>query len=330
MKKHLALTGVILLALGAISCSRHATAHLMLGKDFEGDSVTIATFHDTVPLEKGVVKDGEVTLDLSDDLGDKPSLVQIMIGGRSRGFFVLESGRIEIDSVRNPSGTPLNDRFTKLSIKADSVAETDDMDLYRKILTDFYKENKDNAIGEYFGVELVRNSELHDIDLMLAGASDELKKSTRLANYRNAALLRENTSPGRKFVDFGAVQPDGSTMKLSDIAGRGQYTLVDFWASWCPYCVRDLSSLKEIYEEFSPKGLKMVGVAVRDQIDATDQAVKKYDIPYQILYNAGRIPYDLYGFTGIPYYMLISPDGTIVSRGETPAALRQRLNKIYL
>ena len=56
--------------------------------------------------------------------------------------------------------------------------------------------------------------------------------------------------------------------------------------------------------------------------------VKKRDISWDVLYNTQRVPYDIYGFTGIPHHILISPDGTILSRGENAAQIRAHMERI--
>ncbi len=74
--------------------------------------------------------------------------------------------------------------------------------------------------------------------------------------------------------------------------------------------------------------VEIVGVAVRDIPEDTRAMVAKQDIPWPILYNTERRPYGIYGFSGIPHHMLISPDGVIISRGENVSQLRSRLEKI--
>jgi len=66
-------------------------------------------------------------------------------------------------------------------------------------------------------------------------------------------------------------------------------------------------------------------VAVRDLPEDTRAMVEKQEIVWPVLYNTERVPYDIYGFSGIPHHILVAPDGTIVSRGESAAQLRDRL-----
>ena len=108
----------------------------------------------------------------------------------------------------------------------------------------------------------------------------------------------------------------------------GKYTLVDFWASWCPYCIKELPELRELYNKYKDSNLILVGVAVRDEEADTKTAVEKHGISWPVMYNTRRIPYDKYGIGGIPHHILIAPDGTIISRGESVKQLDTRLRSL--
>ena len=105
--------------------------------------------------------------------------------------------------------------------------------------------------------------------------------------------------------------------------------LVDFFASWCPYCIKEFPDLKEIYTQYKDKGFEIVGVAVRDKEEDTRLTVEKHELEWVIMYNAARKPYDIYGFTGIPHFMLLDKEGVIVSRGESPRQISERLANIF-
>ena len=86
--------------------------------------------------------------------------------------------------------------------------------------------------------------------------------------------------------------------------------------------------MKTLYAEMKDKGVEIVGVAVRDTPEDTRDAVKKYGLEWPVVYNTGRTPYDIYGFSGIPHHILIGPDGKIISRGESIEAIRKTLESI--
>lgn len=324
---HKSIFSVILLGAIAASCSRDASLQADFLPKFEDKEVTLATYADTLTLATGVIKNGKVAFDYTQlsDL-DMPILGQLIIDGRTRGIIVIEPGIAHMDTTYLVTGTPLNEKLGALLARTDSIEALDDERQYIKFIEDTYNANKDNPIGEFFGTELIRNLEAPQIDSVMDLAPAWMASSRRVNRYVEAAKLRKATAPGSHFVDFSAKQPDGSTASLSQYAGHGKWTLVDFWASWCPYCIKELPQLKELQQKYADK-LQIVGVAVRDEADDTKAAVLRHNITWPVIFNAARKPYDIYGFTGIPHLMLISPDGTIVSRGENPARIAERLEK---
>ena len=98
--------------------------------------------------------------------------------------------------------------------------------------------------------------------------------------------------------------------------------IVDYWASWCGPCIRETKVIKEILEEYGPKGLEVLGVAVWDEPQNTLRAIEHHKLPWQQIINAQTVPTDLYGISGIPCILLIAPDGTILSRDKQDEELR--------
>ena len=104
--------------------------------------------------------------------------------------------------------------------------------------------------------------------------------------------------------------------------------VVDFWASWCGPCRREIPVIKEIFEKYKSQGLSVLGVAVWDKPDDTMRAINDLLIPWPQIINAQNVPTDLYGINGIPHIMLIGPDGTILSRGLQGNELKAKVDEI--
>lgn len=133
-----------------------------------------------------------------------------------------------------------------------------------------------------------------------------------------------------KYIDFKAVQPDGTVVKLSDYVGKGKYILVDFWASWCGPCREEIPHLKDLWYEFKGDNFDIVGAPVFDKPENTQEAVDEFKIPWkQILSVPESVP-EAYGFNYIPYIILISPDGTVLERDLRGEAVREAVKKYLI
>lgn len=323
----LSLCSALMLVTGA--CKKESTLHIQFPERYEGKTVELMNYKDSTLLATAVVKGGEATFVTAEsDSVRFPMFTQLSVDGRVNAFYILESGHASVtDSTSVATGTPLNDRFAALMARLDSIENLDDMSQYVNFTEDQYNANKDNPLGDYFGIEWLKYADPERVDSMLAKTPSDFRNSRRVRHYEDFARHRMKTSPGRKYVDFSGETAEGVGRKLSELIPSGKYTVIDFWASWCPYCIRELPDLKALRADFGDM-VEIVGVAVRDIPEDTRTMVAKQDIPWPILYNTERRPYDIYGFSGIPHHMLISPDGVIISRGENVSRLRSRLEEI--
>ena len=139
---------------------------------------------------------------------------------------------------------------------------------------------------------------------------------------------RVEKDPAKPFTDFSVVY-QGKTTRLSDYVGRGQYVLVDFWASWCAPCLAEVPNLIAAYHKYKGKGLQVVGVAVSDKPAHTESAIKEYRIDYPQIINAQDIVDKAYGISTIPRIFLFAPDGTIVASDLRGEDIEKKLAEIF-
>lgn len=251
---------------------------------------------------------------------DEPYAARVLLDGKRLPVFILESGSTAIDVQRNLAfGSPLTDQLNAIS---DSInyysmelqsAPTDEgkQEIYNNLLAYVdgqMRQNVDNPIGYLLFMDLAYEMEPKEL-------IEFIEQNPSMGKYERVSKLVENnrkkaaTSVGAKYIDF-----DVEGKKLSDYVGKdGKYLLVDFFASWCGPCLRQLPVLKELYSEYGDK-LNVLGVAVWDEPEASLRAIEQHQLPWECIINAGTIPTDIYGISGIPCIMLIAPDGTILSR----------------
>ncbi len=329
-KKYYAL-GLLTLAVAPLLSAEPFKIIAPMGDDEEGAMATLvdfdsgATIDSVLVAEHAAIFQGEI---------DEPILARVMVDGTRQPVFILESGTISFNAQEGPFGTMLNDQLRDLTrnisaiqaqFRSASTEEEQDAlyDSYEALLDSTMQANADNAFGYY----IFLNGSAPQLDA--PELREELARYPYFASRQRAKKILENaerreaTQPGGKFIDFAITQPDGSVKKLSDYVGKGKYTLVDFWASWCGPCIRQTAVLKDIYNKYKDDGrLDVLGVAVWDEVDATRAAIEKHELPWECILDAQSIPTELYGISGIPCIILFGPEGTIISRDKQDDALR--------
>ncbi|MCS7152309.1 MAG: TlpA family protein disulfide reductase [Endomicrobia bacterium] len=120
-----------------------------------------------------------------------------------------------------------------------------------------------------------------------------------------------------KYIDFEAQQiVSTDTFKLSSIVGK-KLILINFWTTWCPYCVEEIPHLINLYNKYKDNGLEILAINIGEPKNKVENFVISEKIPYKILLDTqGKIARQ-YGVRGIPTNFLISPEGNIIFAGHS-------------
>ena len=305
------------------------------------DSVQIANGRFT--LERAVAEDG---------------LIAHLVIPRSYNLsFIPEEGIIKADlAAIAATGTALNDLHAQKA-KAREALETEtrgrlkairaDKNLddkakeeaQEKIVNEFYgkikplaeadlKEHPNDAIGlialqNLLGMEDVNVAKA---EALLQQAGDRLRAEESITKMVARLRRVEATQAGAQFVDFEGVDDANKAVRLSDYVGKGHYVLVDFWASWCGPCRREIGHLKKVRDAYTDKGLVILGTVVWDEMEDHLKAMKELEITWPQIFNKTEAT-ELYGIAGIPQIILFDPAGKIVARDLRGEEINKLLDK---
>lgn len=282
-------------------------------------------------------EEGEYTLTQQTDEAGNTNLVR---GGKETSSFV------KVQAL-NDEVAAVNKKYTDLiNAKMATVPEGEEpseelINEINQLQSDFFKEYR--AISEKYYTDGGNTILDYTAFSYLAGQYDDaeyvehfdaagsmIKNDKDLQARYNMAKAAVSTSVGGKFVDYEIVNPAGESKMLSEFREEGKYFLLDFFASWCGPCKRSMPTLAEVEKQYS-KILSSVSIAVweRDNDGAAyAEVVKTHKITWATMQDAQSKGVELYGVSGVPTFILFSPEGEVLLRGHDIDEVKAKLEEL--
>lgn len=351
------LLSVLLFASAILAQAQDAVIYTISGTVSDGIKCVYLSSLRNEPIDTALVENGKFQFNgslpqhtfvtLSDDASNLP--VNLLIDGTS----------VEVNMERRSlKGSKLNERLNKadrqitdltIDYMQDQIEyaqvrqwQTELRDSLRRVMNASYNKvvvemknviraNPDNVIPALYLSQIYNTLTIDELKEYLDETHVYASHPLCVGAWRTLNHY-EKTNIGTRFTDLVEADTAGVSHRLSEYVGKGNYVLIDFWASWCAPCLLEMDNVKAVYQKYHEKGFEIVGLSfdrgrqpwINAIVDHHLDWIHLSDLKY---WNSEASV--VYGISSIPANILVDGNGIIVATDLRGEELSRKLRQIF-
>jgi len=198
-----------------------------------------------------------------------------------------------------------------------------------EILGEKIKQNA-NMYASIMAIQSLETDKFVDVYKALdAGLISKFPNDKNVRMFHDVVSKILSSTIGQEAPEINLPSVDGKEMKLSSL--RGKIVLIDFWASWCGPCRKEMPNVVKAYAKFKTKGFEIFGVSLDDNKDRWVEAIAKDGITWPQVSDLKKWDGDVvrnYNITGIPFTVLLDKEGKIIAKNLRGEELEKKLAEV--
>jgi len=160
---------------------------------------------------------------------------------------------------------------------------------------------------------------------------DSMSKEAKESYYGKIVFeeLYPVNKAGNKIPDFTVTNRDGSKVKSMDLIKGNKYVLIDFWASWCAPCRKEIPNLKALYAKYHDKGLQIISISTDKKAEDWEKALATEQLPWLNFRDVDQSVAQTFKVNAIPAIFLVDGNGVLIDDGLRGETLASKLEELF-